>query len=51
MAYEKGFYHKSLEQISIKNLVDDPVASYRGCYSDFRIMISQSSITQERKWL
>ena len=25
MAYEKGFDHKSLEQISIKNLVDDPV--------------------------
>ena len=35
--------HKSLEQM--------PQYIYRECYSDFRIMISQSSITQERKWL
>ena len=42
--------HKSLEQISMKNLADARYV-YRECYSDFRIMISQSSITQERKWL
>ena len=49
MAYEKGFDHKSLEQISMKNLVDDPV----GLTEDVTqtIMISQSSINQERKWL
>ena len=41
--------HKSLEQI-MKNLADAQYV-YRGCYSDFRIMISQSSIAQERKWL
>ena len=56
--------HKSLEQISMKNLADAPVCLqrmlliwqmpqyvYRGCYSDVRIMISQSSITQEKKRL
>ena len=42
--------HKSLVQISIKNLAV-PRYVYRGCYSDFRIMISQSSIAQGRKWL
>ena len=42
--------HKSLEQISMKNLADAQYV-YRGCYSDFRIMISQSSIAQEGKWL
>ena len=43
--------HKSLEQISMKNLADAPVRLQRMFYSDFRIMISQSSIAQERKWL
>ena len=37
--------HKSLEQIAMKNLADAPVHLQR-IYSDFRIMISQSSITQ-----
>ena len=42
--------HKSLEQISMKTW-QMPQYVYRGCYSDFRIMISQSIITQGRKWL
>ena len=42
--------HKSLEQISMKNIADAPIHLQR-MLLNFRIMISQSSIAQERKWL
>ena len=43
--------HKSLEQISMTEPGLMPQYIYRGCNSDFRIMVSQLSIAQEMKWL
>ena len=47
--YDKHGAHPDLLKVSA--IKDMPAPQNRGCYSDFRIMISQSSIAQEEKWL